>query len=250
VKDALGSVQCVLVLGGGSDIAQATVRRLVAERTTTVILGGRHPEDLKAFADELAPAQVETFAFDARDTASHEPILDELWARHGDIDLVLIAFGVLGDHGRSEIDPAAAVEVLETNMVGAASVAIAAANHLRAQGHGTIAVLSSVAGERVRKSMFVYGASKAGIDGFCQGLGDALHGTGVEVMIVRPGFVHTKMTAGRTAAPFATTPDVVADGLVDGLRRGASVVWVPAQLRWAGAVFRHLPRSVWRRIER
>jgi decaprenylphospho-beta-D-erythro-pentofuranosid-2-ulose 2-reductase len=250
MKDALGSVQTVLVLGGGSDIAQATVRRLVAERTTTVILAGRHPEEIKVFADELAPARVETVAFDARQPASHEAILDEVWAKHADIDVVLIAFGVLGDHERTARDPVAAAEVLETNLVGAASAAIAAANRLKAQGHGTLVVLSSVAAERVRKAMFVYGASKAGFDGLCQGLGDALHGSGVDVMIVRPGFVHTKMTAGREPAPFATTPDAVAAAIVDGFRRRAAIVWVPPALRWAGVVFRHLPRSVWRKIER
>jgi decaprenylphospho-beta-D-erythro-pentofuranosid-2-ulose 2-reductase len=250
VKDALGAVQSVLVLGGGSDIAQATVRRLVGERTTTVILAGRHPEDLKAFADELAPARVDIVVFDARDTATHEAILDDVWARHGDIDLVLIAFGVLGDHQLTARDPTAAAEILETNVVGAATAAIATAGHLRAQGHGSLVVLSSVAGERVRKSMFVYGASKAGIDGLCQGLADSLHGTGVEVMIVRPGFVQTKMTAGREAAPFATTPDVVAEAIVEGLRKHAGIVWVPPVLRWAGVMFRHLPRFVWRQIER
>jgi decaprenylphospho-beta-D-erythro-pentofuranosid-2-ulose 2-reductase len=250
MRNATGSVQTVLVLGGGSDIARSTVRRLVAERTTTVILGARHPEELKIFADELAPAQVEMVAFDGRDTASHEAILDDIWGRHPDIDVVLIAFGVLGDHGRTARDPAAAVEVLETNLVGASSAAIASATRLTKQGHGTLVVLSSVAAERVRKSMFVYGASKAGFDGLCQGLGDSLYGTGVDVMIVRPGFVHTKMTAGRDAAPFATTPDAVAVAIVDGLRRRAGVVWVPAALRWVGVVFRHLPRFLWRRIER
>jgi decaprenylphospho-beta-D-erythro-pentofuranosid-2-ulose 2-reductase len=240
----------VLVLGGGSDIAQATVRGLVADRARTVILAGRHPEELKSFADELAPAQVETVAFDGRDHASHTSILDDIWNRHGDIDVVLIAFGVLGDHDQTGRDPAAAVEVLETNLVGAASAAIAAAGHLREQGHGTLVVLSSLAGERVRKSMFVYGASKAGLDGLCQGLADSLHGSGVHLMIVRPGFVHTKMTAGREPAPLATTADTVAAAIVDGLRRGAPIVWVPPVLRWAGVVFRHLPRSAWRKIER
>jgi decaprenylphospho-beta-D-erythro-pentofuranosid-2-ulose 2-reductase len=250
MRDALGSVQSVLVLGGGSDIAQATVRRLVSDRATTVVLGARRPEELKGFADELAPAHVEAVAFDARDTSTHQSILDEIWSRHADIDVVLIAFGVLGDHDQSARDSEAAVEVLETNLVGAASAAVIAAGHLRSQGHGTLVVLSSVAAERVRKSMFVYGASKAGLDGFCQGLADHLHGTGVDVMIVRPGFVHTKMTAGRAPAPLATTADAVADGIVAGLRKRTATVWVPAQLRWAGVVFRHLPRSVWRKIER
>jgi decaprenylphospho-beta-D-erythro-pentofuranosid-2-ulose 2-reductase len=250
VRDALGSVQSVLVLGGGSDIAQATVRALVADRTRTVVLAARRPEELSAFASTLAPAITDCIPFEARDTASHAKVVDEVWARHGDIDLALIAFGVLGDHDRSAHDPVAAVDVLETNMVGAASAVLVVVERMRAQGHGTVAVLSSVAGERVRKAMFVYGASKAGLDGFCQGLADSLAGSGVHVMIVRPGFVHTKMTAGREAAPMSTTPEAVAAAIVAGLRGQADIVWVPPVLRWVGVVFRHLPRAVWRRIER
>jgi decaprenylphospho-beta-D-erythro-pentofuranosid-2-ulose 2-reductase len=241
MRDALGSVQSVLVLGGGSDIAQATVRALVADRTRTVVLAARHPEELAAFASTLAPASADCIPFEGRDTASHPKVVDEVWARHGDIDLALIAFGVLGDHDRS---------AHETNMVGAASAALAVVERMRAQGHGTVAVLSSVAGERVRKAAFVYGASKAGLDGFCQGLADSLVGSGVHVMIVRPGFVHTKMTAGREAAPLSTTPEAVAAAIVTGIRGQADIVWVPPVLRWVGVVFRHLPRALWRRIER
>src|SRR4029450_11965014 len=97
---------------------------------------------------------------------------------------------------------------------------------LRAQGHGTIVVLSSVAGERARRSNFVYGSTKAGLDAFFQGLGDSLVGTGASVMIVRPGFVHTKMTEGLDPAPLATTPEAVAEAIVRGLERGAQRGWV------------------------
>ena len=117
------------------------------------------------------------------------------------------------------------------------------------QGHGTIVVLSSVAGERVRKSNYVYGASKAGLDGFAQGLGDALQGTGARVMVVRPGFVHTKMTAGRKPAPFSTTPDAVADAVVRGLEKGAETIWAPPALRFVMSGMRHLPRPLWRKVK-
>jgi len=109
-------------------------------------------------------------------------------------------------------------------------------------------VLSSVAGERVRRANFVYGSTKAGLDGFAQGLGDALAGSGAGVLVVRPGFVATKMTAGRAPAPLATTPEAVADAVVAGIARGKETVWVPPALRWVFAAFRHLPRSVWRKI--
>ena len=117
--------------------------------------------------------------------------------------------------------------MIETNFVGLVSVLIPIAERMRRQGHGTIVVLSSVAAERPRRANFVYGASKAGLDAFAQGLGDALVGAGVHVLVVRPGFVRTKMTAGRAAAPFAVTPDAVADAIAGGLRSGAHTIWVP-----------------------
>src|SRR5439155_2924525 len=140
--------------------------------------------------------------------------------------------GVLGDQETCEKDANAAVEVLTVNFVGAASAGLASARQLRAQGHGVLAVLSSVAGERARRANFVYGSSKAGLDAFFQGLGDALAGTGASVMIVRPGFVHTKMTEGLDPAPLATTPEAVAEAIVRGLERGSEIVWVPPALRW------------------
>jgi decaprenylphospho-beta-D-erythro-pentofuranosid-2-ulose 2-reductase len=119
---------------------------------------------------------------------------------------------------------------------------------MKQQGHGTIVLLSSVAGERVRKSNYVYGSSKAGIVGFAQGLGDSLAGTGVRVMVVRPGFVKTKMTAGLDPVPLSTTPEAVADAIVKGLARGSDTVWAPAPLRGVMAALRHVPRAIFRRL--
>ena len=250
MKDALGSVQSVLVLGAGSDIAEATVRALVAERTRTVLLAGRDASRFEPFATELrskGATRVELLDFDADEVDSHPAFVDKAFATAGDVDLVLVAFGVLGKG--AEEDPSLAVDVLRTNFLGAGSVLLLVAQRLKDQGHGTVALFSSVAGERVRKSNFVYGASKAGIDGLAQGLGDALHGSGVHVMVVRPGFVTTKMTEGLDPAPLSTTPEAVAEAVVKGLKRGASTVWVPAPLRFVMAALRHLPRPVFRRLE-
>lgn len=250
MRDALGAVQSVLVLGGTSEIGLATVRRLVGERTRTVVLAARDT----AAADEAAAglrargARVEVLAFDADDFESHPLLLDTAFDRAGDVDLVLVALGVLGDQEEAEHDAGAAVAVLRTNLVGAASVMTLAARRLVAQGHGTIAVLSSVAGERVRRSNYVYGASKAGLDGFSQGLGLALEGSGVHVTVVRPGFVTTKMTAGMDPPPLSTTPERVAEAIVEGVRSRAHTVWVPPALRFVMAGVRHLPRPVFRRL--
>ena len=252
MKDALGSVQSVLVLGGGSDIAQATVRALVAERARTVVLAGRDPAKLENDVEALRAAgadTVEAIPFDADDPASHERAIGEAFERHGDLDVVLVAFGVLGDAEALKRDPAAAVAHVETNFTGAVSALIVAAERLRAQGHGSLVVLSSVAAERPRRSNFVYGASKAGLDAFAQGLSDELAGTGVQVLVVRPGMVRTKMTEGLDEVPFTTTPEKVAEAIVKGLRRGDHTVWAPPILRFVFAGLRHLPRPVFRRLD-
>ncbi len=251
MKDALGSVQSVLVLGAGSDIAQATVRALVGRRARTVVLAARDPESLTAFADEvraLGATDVRTVAFDAHDTGHHVELVHEMFATAGDIDLAILAFGVLGDQDRAERDAAAAIEIAQVNYLGSVSTAVPISQRMRDQGHGTIVALSSVAGERVRRANFVYGSSKAGMDSFFHGHGDALVRTGVNVMVVRPGFVHTKMTTGMDPAPLSTTPDAVADAILRGLERGTETVWVPSTLRYLMSILRHVPRPIFRKL--
>lgn len=251
MRDALGGVQSVLVLGGGSEIALATVRKLIQSRCRTVILAGRDLESLVAPAKELETAgatNVEVVAFDGLDFASHDEFVRDVFTRHPDLDMVLLAFGVLGDQDQAETEAVEARRIIESNFTGAVSVLVPVVNALKDQGHGTVVVLSSVAGERARKSNFVYGSSKAGLDAFCQGLGDSLVGTAVRVVIVRPGFVHTKMTDGMEPAPLATDPDSVADAIVAGLGRGSETIWAPAPLRYVMSVLRHIPRPVFRRL--
>jgi decaprenylphospho-beta-D-erythro-pentofuranosid-2-ulose 2-reductase len=251
MNDALGSVGSVLVLGATSDIAAATVRALVASRARHVLLAARRPQDADRLAEELRAAGAEfagTIAFDAGDTARHEDFARAAFEQLGDIDVALLAVGVLGDGAGWSSAPDAVAGIMNTNFTGPASALAPIARRMAGQGHGTIVVLSSVAGERARRSNVVYGASKAGLDTFAQGLGDALHGTGVRVMVVRPGFVDTKMTAGLRRAPLATTPEAVAAAVVRGLARRSEIIWVPAALRAVMWVVRHLPRAVFRRL--
>ena len=251
VTDALGQVQSVLVLGGGSDIALATCRKLVPRHAARVVLAARKPEACDAAAAELRAAgasEVHTVAFDAIDFGAHEAFVRATFDRFGDFDVVLVAFGVLGDQEQAEHDAAATLEIVQTNYTGVVSVTVPLVERLRAQGHGMLVLLSTVAGERVRRSNFVYGSSKAGADGYYQGLAASLTGSGVRVMIVRPGFVHTKMTQGLKTAPLAVTADQVADAIVRGIARGREIVWAPPPLRYAMAVLRHVPRVVFRRL--
>lgn len=249
--DALGNPQSALLLGGTSDIGVATLRALVRRRLRTIVLAGRDAARLEVVAGELRALGAETVEvehFDALAVEGHEALVDRAFGRHGDLDLVLVAFGVLGDQEAAEKANEEAARIAATNYVGGVTACLPAARRLREQGHGTLVVVSSVAGERARRANFVYGSSKAGLDAFAQGLGDALHGSGARVMIVRPGFVRSSMTAGMDEAPFATTPEAVADAIVAGLAKGTPVVHVPGVLRWVFTVLRHLPRAVFRRI--
>jgi decaprenylphospho-beta-D-erythro-pentofuranosid-2-ulose 2-reductase len=250
MDDAFGNPSSVVLLGGTSEIGQAIVDRLAVRPDGRVVLAVREVGATTEFIERLQGrgVRVTEHLFDAADTATHEAFVDDVSAHLGDIDVAVIAFGVLG-HGQGVDTPSTdAVAQVTVNYVGAVSVGLALARRMRTQGHGRIVVLSSVAGERVRKSNFVYGSAKAGLDGFAQGLSDALVGTGVSVLVVRPGFVRSRMTHGLEPAPFSTTPEVVADVVVAGLRRGRHTVWAPPVLRPLFTVLRHLPRLAWRRL--
>jgi NAD(P)-dependent dehydrogenase (short-subunit alcohol dehydrogenase family) len=243
----------LLVLGGRSEIGVAVAERLVRQGADTVVLAARRSGELESEVARLkqaGAAAVHTVEFDADDVAGHEDLLAKITAGHGPLDTVVTAFGILGDQSRAERDTAHALSIVHTDYVAHVSVLTVLANVLRAQGHGRLVVFSSVAGVRVRRANYVYGSAKAGLDGFASGLADALHGTGVRLLLVRPGFVIGRMTAGMSPAPFSSTPDQVADATVAALRKGRGVVWVPGVLRPVFFGMRLLPQSVWRRLPR
>jgi decaprenylphospho-beta-D-erythro-pentofuranosid-2-ulose 2-reductase len=251
VNDAFGHPQSVVVLGGTSEIALELVRRLAADRCRSVVLAGRDPEGLAQAATRLAPSveRIATVAFDAADTGGVDPTVTRCFEAAGEeVDLVVVAVGELGHQEDDEVDAARVARILTVNTTWPAAAMAVAARLLQGQGHGRILVLSSVAGYRVRRSNFVYGASKAGLDGFAQGLAEAVRGTGISVHIVRPGFVRTKMTEGRPAAPFAVGPERVAADAVRGLERGQSVIWSPGALRVVFGLLGLLPDALWRKV--
>ncbi|HUY22693.1 MAG TPA: SDR family NAD(P)-dependent oxidoreductase [Acidimicrobiales bacterium] len=251
MNDAMGMPQTAVVVGGTSDIARAVLRALVARRLRRIVLAGRDEVALAAAAKELQALgadEVDTTVLDVTDVPAAAALARDSAARLGQVDLVLVAAGVLGDQAVDEVDPEAAARVLTVNCTGPAAAMTAFAGVLRHQGHGRMVVLSSVAGVRVRRANYVYGASKAGLDAFAQGMAEALRGTGASLMIVRPGWVATRMTAGRDPAPFATTPDAVAADVVSGMERSAAVVWSPAPLRLVFGALRLAPGALWRRM--
>lgn len=246
----------VLVLGGRSEIGVAVASRLAPG--ATVVLAARRSGELDAEEQAVRAAgavDVERVEFDADDLAAQRPFLDALVARHGRLDVVVVAFGILGEQARAERDVEHAVAIVHTDYVAHVAVLTHLAQLLRAQdlrdgSRGALVVYSSVAGARVRRANYVYGSAKAGLDGFACGLADALHGSGVRMLLVRPGFVVGRMTSGMAPAPFSSTPDQVADATVAALAKGRGEVWVPGVLRPIFAALRHAPRALWRRMPR
>lgn len=246
--NALGTPQHVLLLGGTSDIALAIARAYAAQASgLRVTLAARPSERRDAAVAELRSlgCTVDPVDFDALDTATHAPLVEGV---DGDIDIAVVAFGVLGNAEQAWTDVDAARELAVVNYVGAVTAGVALGARIRQQGHGVIVALSSVAGERPRRSNFVYGSTKAGMDAFYTGLGEALRELGGRVLVVRPGFVRSKMTEGLDAAPLATTPEAVAEAVVAAVRDGQEQIWVPGAMRVVMSGLRHLPRTVFRRL--
>ena len=247
--DAVGNPQSVLLLGGTSEIGLAVVEAFASDRPLRVVLAARPSERLDAAQARLEKlgCAVEQLPFDALALETHAATIGKAFTG-GDVDVAIVAFGLLGDNEQAWTDVDTAVELAQVNYTAAVSVGVALAEKLTAQGHGSLVAFSSVAGERARRSNFVYGSTKAGMDAFYSGLTEALRPSGVHVTVVRPGFVHTKMTEGLKPAPLSTTPEAVAAVVVDAVRSRKELVWAPAPLRVVMSVLRHVPRVIFRRL--
>lgn len=255
--DATGNPQTILLLGGTSEIGLAIVARYLRNARARVILvdlPGAPKRDAAIAAMTAAGAKdVRYLDFDALDTASHPGVIDAAWA-DGDVDVAIVAFGVLGDAEELWQNQAKAVAAVGINYTAAVSVGVLIGQKMKAQGFGQIIAMSSVAGERVRRSNFVYGSTKAGLDGFYLGLGEALAPDGVRVLVIRPGQVRTSTTlehwaaTGAKEAPFTVDADEVAELAVTSARAGKTLVWAPGQVRYLMSVLRHIPRPVFRRL--
>ena len=247
--DTAGGV--VVIFGGRSEIGVELATRLAPGSTVLLAARGADRLDDQVAAVRAAGARtVHTVEFDADDLASHGPLVDKLVGEYGAIGTAVLAFGILGDQTRAETDPAHAAAIVHTDYVAQISLLTLLATAMRDAGRGSIVVFSSVAGVRVRRANYVYGSAKAGLDGFASGLSDALHGTGVRLLIVRPGFVIGRMTEGMDPAPLSSTPAQVAEAAARALARGRRTVWVPWALRPLFFGMRLLPQAVWRRMPR
>jgi decaprenylphospho-beta-D-erythro-pentofuranosid-2-ulose 2-reductase len=246
--DALGRPARIVLLGGTSEIGIAILAALNAPSDTEVLLAGRDEQLLRAAGKEL-PLRISTLAFDATALDTHQSLIEAAFDG-GDVDLVISAAGVLVPQDVLNRDPLQAGLLVETNFTGHVTTLLAASERMRAQGHGAIVILSSIAAIRPRKVNLVYGAAKAGLDAFGRGLADSLHGSGVRVLLVRPGFVIGKMTRGMPSAPLSTTPAAVGAAVAAALAGGDDMVWVPRALGILAMVLRLIPRPIWRRLRR
>lgn len=252
MKNGVGVAQNIVLFGGTSEIGQAILRRIVKPGVSRLVLvsrdidaANRVSQDLVGMHPEL---DVHHIRYEASDASSMEHVVAEVAESIGDIDIAVVAQGLLNENVDYYSSPSALIDVVNVNMTGEMVMLYALAARMRSQGYGKIVVLSSVAGERVRRGNPVYGATKAGIDGFALALDHELSGSGASVLVVRPGFVTTKMTTGMKKAPFSTNPEVVAQIVEKGIASDKNVVWAPAPLHWMFLILKNLPIAIWRRL--
>lgn len=245
------SGQAILIIGATSAIAEAAARHWAA-RGDNLYLLARNQARLQAVAEDLrvrGAAAVETAMLDVADFNAHAEAVKHAMERLGRIDVVLIAHGTLPDQVRCETDEDYALREFAVN--GTATIALAGliAQKLVEQGHGTLAVISSVAGDRGRASNYLYGSAKAAVSTYLSGLRQRFHGRGIGVVTIKPGFVDTPMTAAFKKGMLWATPEHVARGIVRAIDRRRAIVYLP--WFWSGimAVIRCVPEFVFQRVK-
>lgn len=241
----------VLIIGATSAIAEA-VARLYAARGASLYLLARDRNRGEAIAQDLtvrAAAAARVAVLDVSDFAAHAAAIDAAWNAFGGFDVTLIAHGTLPEQARCDTDTELALHEFSVN--GTATIALAnrIAQKLEAQGSGTLAVISSVAGDRGRASNHLYGSAKAAVSAYASGLRQRLNARGINVLTIKPGFVDTPMTAAFKKGALWAKPDQVARGIVHAIDKRRSVVYLP-RFWWAiMAVIRNIPEFVFRRIK-
>jgi short-subunit dehydrogenase len=240
----------VLMLGAGSGIAQATARLYAAEGAV-IGLAGRNAERLGSIADDLTArgaSRVDIFEIDFV-TAEPSSALAGMVAKLGGGDHFVLAYGVLGDQAVAERDLTAAQAILNVNFCSAAGWSLAVANVLEQQGHGSLVVLGSVAGDRGRRSNYVYGAAKAGLAVLVQGIDHRFRGRGPRAVIVKPGPTDTAMTAGMAkGGPLWATPEAVAAVVRKAADSGGPVVYAPARWWLIMSIIRAIPSAIFNKM--
>ncbi|MEV4238118.1 MULTISPECIES: decaprenylphospho-beta-D-erythro-pentofuranosid-2-ulose 2-reductase [Nocardia] len=249
--NAVGNPQTILLLGGTSEIGLAICAEYLRKSPARIILAALPGDPLREDAvSELKAAgatQVDVIDFDALDTESHPKVIDAAW-EGGDVDVAIVAFALDGDPEELWQNQRKAVQVAGINYTAAVSVGVLVGEKMKKQGFGRIIAMSSVAGERVRRSNFVYGSTKAGLDGFYLGLGEALRPYGPRVLVIRPGMVRTRFSAHVKEAPLTVNKEDIAALAVSASQRGKELVWAPGTFRFVMMILRHIPRPIFRKL--
>lgn len=252
MKNGIGVAQNIVLFGGTSEIGQAILKKIVKPGVSHVVLVSRNidaaDEQIAEVANAFPDLEIHHVRFDADDAASMVHVVAEITQEIGDIDVAVIAQGLLQEGIDYYSDPSALLPVCDVNFTGTMVLMYSLAARMKKQGYGKMVLLSSVAGERVRKGNSVYGATKAGIDGFALALDHELAGTGVSILVVRPGFVTTKMTRGMDKAPFSTDAESVAIAVEKAIGASRTVIWVPGLLQYVFLVLKNVPLVVWRKL--
>jgi decaprenylphospho-beta-D-erythro-pentofuranosid-2-ulose 2-reductase len=241
----------ILIVGAGSAIAEATAR-IFAARGDALFLVGRKTDVLASMAADLkirGAREVGVETLDANDLESHEPLLNRAEQLMGGLDTVLIAHGTLSDQKACEGSVAITLRELNTNAISVVALLTLLGARFEARRAGTIAVISSVAGDRGRQSNYVYGSAKALVTAFTSGLRQRLYKSGVAVVTIKPGFVDTPMTAAFRKGPLWAKPQQVATGIVRAIDRSAAVVYLPAFWRLIMLIIRSIPEGIFRRLK-
>ena len=242
----------VALLGGTRGMGRA-LARLMVERGDTLALLGRKADDLEKSARDLevraGRGTVGTALCDLEQPQTFAPALDAARQALGGLDAVVVTAGLFASQDALEADADLARRLLVVDFAHTVAFCEEARRVLLASGGGTLCVFSSVAGERGRKPVILYGAAKAGLTRYLEGLDHKFRAQGLKVVCVKPGFVKTSMTDGLTPPPFAGEPEDVARRVLKAMDRGQPVVYAPAMWRWVMLVIRNLPRAVMRRIK-
>jgi|HubBroStandDraft_1064217.scaffolds.fasta_scaffold128249_2 decaprenylphospho-beta-D-erythro-pentofuranosid-2-ulose 2-reductase len=249
-RPAVAASRRVLALGATSAIAEATLR-LLAEQHATFFLVGRNSQKLAAVRNDLltrGATAATTFTADLDNTAGHPAMLAHAASALGGIDLAFLAHGVLGDQSEAEKNYAAAEAILRTNFLSAVSLVTWLANYFESERRGAIAVISSVAGDRGRKSNYVYGASKGGLDIFLDGVRNRIDRAGVNVLTIKPGFVATPMTAHLPKNALFAEPGQVAKHIIRAIEKRKDVAYVPPFWALIMLVVRNIPRRIFKKM--
>ena len=239
-----------MILGATSAIAIATCRQLAA-RKASFYLVARSESKLQAVAGDLltrGASAVTVKLIDLDDTAQHPQMLESAVAALGQIDLALIAHGVLGDQEQAQADYSFTEPILRTNLLSPVSLCTWLGNYFAAQRRGVLAVISSVAGDRGRKSNYIYGTSKGALNIFLDGLRNRIDRYGVQVLTIRPGFVATPMTAHLRRNALFAEPNTIARGIVKAIERRKDVVYLPAVWAAIMLVIRSIPQALFKKL--